>query len=130
MNKSSFVKHSMLHIHQENIKVGKVEHATKKNLRLDFKAKLTHCNCIAASSPSLAAAAASPDLSPRPAISTHRRQQQRQMLFLGHGSRTRGLVAGMATPGDVGARGEWRQPNPSGDVGTRIGDGIPRSRRM
>ena len=52
------------------------------------------------------------------------------MLFLGHGSRTRGLVAGMATPGDVGARGEWRHPNPSGDVGTRIGDGIPRSRRM
>lgn len=127
MNKSSFVKHSMLHIHQENIKVGKVEHATKKNLSSDFKAKLTHCNCIAASSPFLAAAA-SPDLSPRPAISTHRKQQQQ--LFLGHGSRTRGLVAGMATPGDVGARGEWRQPNPSGDVGTWIGDGIPRSRRM
>lgn len=41
-----------------------------------------------------------------------------------HGSRTRGLVAGMGTPGD------GRQPKPSGDVGTWIGDGIPRRRRM
>lgn len=51
-------------------------------------------------------------------------------MFLDQGSRTRGLVAGMATPGDVGVRGEGRHPNPSGDVGTWIGDGIPRSRRM
>lgn len=50
--------------------------------------------------------------------------------FLGHGSRTRGLVAGIATPGDGGVRGEGRQPNPSGDVGTWIGEGIPRRRRM
>jgi hypothetical protein len=41
-----------------------------------------------------------------------------------HGSRTRGLVAGMGTPGD------GRQPKPSGDVGARIGEGIPRRRRM
>jgi hypothetical protein len=39
-------------------------------------------------------------------------------VLLGHGSRTRGLVAGIATPGDGGVRGEGRHPNPSGDVGT------------
>lgn len=50
--------------------------------------------------------------------------------FLRHGSRTRGLVAGMGTPGDGGVRGEGRQPKPSGDVGTWIGEGIPRRRRM
>ena len=50
--------------------------------------------------------------------------------FLGHGSRTRGLVAGIATPGEGGVRGEGRHPNPSGDVGTWIGEGIPRRRRM
>uniref|UniRef100_A0A0E0NQT9 Uncharacterized protein n=2 Tax=Oryza TaxID=4527 RepID=A0A0E0NQT9_ORYRU len=73
-------------------------------------------------------------ISPTPAISTHWKQQQQQQehpwLVLGHGSRTRGLVAGMGTPGDGGVRGEGRHPNPSGEVGTWIGDGIPRRRRM
>jgi hypothetical protein len=71
-------------------------------------------------------------LSPTPAVSTHRRWRRRSSGggFPRHGSRTRGLVAGMGTPGDGGVRGEGRQPKPSGDVGTWIGDGIPRRRRM
>jgi hypothetical protein len=36
----------------------------------------------------------------------------------------------MGTPGDGGVRGEGKQPKPSGDVGTWIGEGIPRRRRM
>jgi hypothetical protein len=37
MNKASAVKHSMFHIHQQNIKVGRVEHATKKKIELRFE---------------------------------------------------------------------------------------------
>lgn len=36
----------------------------------------------------------------------------------------------MATPGDGGVRGEGRQPKPSCEAGTWIGEGIPRRRRM
>lgn len=67
-------------------------------------------------------------ISPTPAVSTHRRRRRRNGGC--HGSRTRGLVAGMGTPGDGGVRGEGRQPKPSGEVGTWIGEGIPRRRRM
>lgn len=74
-------------------------------------------------------AAASPDL-PYPQPYLHIDAAASVPILLGHGSRTRGLVAGIATPGDGGVRGEGRHPNPSGDVGTWIGEGIPRRRRM
>jgi len=75
-------------------------------------------------------AAASPDLSYTSRIYTSGGGGGCIGGFLGHGSRTRGLVAGIATPGEGGVRGEGRHPNPSGDVGTWIGEGIPRRRRM
>lgn len=86
--------------------------------------ELTECELMAASS--FPGRRLPPDLSYTSRIYT----SAAAATAASHGSRTRGLVAGMGTPGDGGVRGEGRQPKPSGDVGTWIGDGIPRRRRM
>jgi hypothetical protein len=64
--------------------------------------ELTECEGLAASAFGRRLAGS---LSPTPAVSTHRRWRRRRSSggFPRHGSRTRGLVAGMGTPGGGGA---------------------------